>query len=159
MSKNTTGILAIGKWDVTGLTQLAGRLGRPCKLEAGKDIVPKEFKLIHLDSDWQRGVLKIRATKVSARSVTLSSEMQEMLVQVDASDRSKAEKDAIEGNLYKLAAADEKKTLGATTMAVDYLTAVLDESKMAEAIEKYEEARTELLRYKDAEAELEQAAS
>ena len=67
------------------LTQLAGRLGRPCKLEAGKDIVPKEFKLIHLDSDWQRGVLKIRATKVSARSVTLSSEMQEMLVQVDAS--------------------------------------------------------------------------
>eukprot|EP00966_Prymnesium_polylepis_P118275 2734610-Prymnesium_polylepis.2 len=96
--KNCSGIICVGNWTSKGLKQLAGRLSRPCILEPG-DIVPKEFKLLHLESDWQHSVLGIRATRVSPREVKLADEESKMLDQVLASESlDKKARKAIEDN-------------------------------------------------------------
>ena len=73
VGKNTSGAMCYGHWIRNGLKQLGGRLSRPCILVEG-DIVPKAFKLLHFESDWQLDVLGIRATRVSPCDVKLSEE-------------------------------------------------------------------------------------
>ena len=149
--KNTSGAVAVGcKWNKKGLKQLAGRLGRPSKMKEG-DIVPKEFLLLHLDSDWQKAVLSIRSVRVSMRSVVLSEDEASLLQQIMESDRPDKEKYLIEANVCKLATADDKKTLGDSTMCMDYLEALTDETKFTDVNSLYEAKRAELLTYKDAE--------
>jgi hypothetical protein len=149
-AKNTSGILAIGHWTSGGLKQLAGRLSRPCALEKD-DIVADKFKLIHLDSDWQRQVLAIRATRVSPRNVKLSDGDTAMLDQVLSSDFEPKEKATVESNVYKLAIADERCVLGKTSMCSRYLEALLDDAKAQELRTAHEEEIAGLATYKDAE--------
>lgn len=156
-ASNTSGVIAVGHWTAKGLTQLAGRLSRPCTLEAG-DIVPKEYTLVHLESDWQHEVLAIRATRVSSRSVQLPESEAAMLDRVLGSDRDQKEKATIEQNALKLAAADSKRVLGGTTMCADYLEALLSEDKRAEMSRAHQDVIEQLLTYVDAEDAIKQAA-
>ena len=78
-----------------------------------------------------------------------------MLDQVLASETlDKKAKAAIEQNVYKLAKADDRRILGNTTMASDYLEALTNKEKMAEMLLKRKAAIDELLTYKGAEDEL-----
>ena len=56
--------------------------------------------------------------------------------------------------MYKLAKADDRRILGNTTMANDYLQALTNKKKMTEMLLKREMAIEELLTYKGAENEL-----
>jgi hypothetical protein len=152
--KNTSGIICVGNWTPKGLKQLAGRLSRPCVLEDG-DIVPKQYKLVHLESDWQHDVLGIRSTRVSSRDVKLSEEESPLLDQVLSSgELDKKDKTTIEQNVYKLAKADDKRVLGNTTMASDYLEALTSSEKKNAMLAKRMAAIDSLLCYKGAEDEL-----
>jgi len=58
-AKNVSTIVAVGEWTDAELTQLGGRLGRPCVLEQG-DLLPDAFTLIHFESKtWASQVCKL----------------------------------------------------------------------------------------------------
>ena len=78
-----------------------------------------------------------------------------MLDQILASEAlDKKAKATIEQNVYKLVKADERRILGNTTMASDYLEALTKQKKMEEMLAKREAAIEDLLTYKGAENEL-----
>ena len=68
-AKNVSAIVAVGEWTEAELTQLGGRLGRPCVLQAG-DLVPKAFTLIHFESKkkWASEVSKLGLVRQSVRA-------------------------------------------------------------------------------------------
>ena len=146
LRKATTAIAAVGcKWDESGLQALADRFCKRTKPSEG-DMIPKQFTVIHLDSDWQRSVLGVCSTEVSPRDVTLSDQEASTLDQIRATDR--PDKKVIEANTYKLALADSRKLLGDSTMCLDYLTSITDDAKGVEAQNRFKEACESLLSYK-----------
>jgi len=149
--KNVSGALAVGgTWDKRRLTQLAGRLGRPCQLQEG-DIVTDSFKLVHIDSEWQRNVLGIRSARVSARAVKHTEQVSALLDELEASALADHAKKAIEQACARLARADEKRLLGQTAMAQEYMEAVLDTDKKRTLLDEFEDACARLITYKEDE--------
>ena len=68
-AKNVSAIVAVGEWTSAELTQLGGRLGRPCVLHEG-DLVPEAFTLIHFESkkNWASEVSKLGLVRQSIRA-------------------------------------------------------------------------------------------
>ena len=146
LRKSVTGIVAVGcKWTTDGLKKLTDQFARPSKYEEG-DIKPKEFTVVHLDSEWQRSVLSIRSADISSRhpDARLSDELAKKLDAVLAvrDDRS------IEANTYRLAAADARKLLGESTMCSDYLDTLLDSDKQAALLDEFKDTHEKLITYK-----------
>jgi hypothetical protein len=66
-AKNVSTIVAVGEWTEAELTQLGGRLGRPCEYEPG-DLLPQDVKLIHFHSKWASKVSSVGLVRHSPRT-------------------------------------------------------------------------------------------
>ena len=143
-AKNVTGAVAIGDMKSSQLTQLAGRLSRPCLLEDG-DIVPKAFKLLHFKSEWASCVKKIATTKVLPRTAfeKVDANLNELIERVKGVE----EETRILEMAARLVKVDEAKVLGDTTLAQDYLECVLDNEKAGACIYQYQMVRDENITY------------
>ena len=83
-AKNVSTIVAVGDWTEAELTQLGGRLGRPCELlgdDKAGDLVPKAHTLVHVASEWEKKVKEIGLVRHSVRSVTVPPEIKKEHVQ------------------------------------------------------------------------------
>jgi len=70
-AKNVSTIVAVGNWSPAELTQLGGRLGRPCTLETN-DLIPDAHCLLHVTSEWALAVSKIGLKRHSPRGVHIN---------------------------------------------------------------------------------------
>jgi hypothetical protein len=66
-AKNVSAIVAVGAWTTAELTQLGGRLGRPCVFQPG-DLVPQAVKLFHFHSKWASDVNQLGLVRQSIRA-------------------------------------------------------------------------------------------
>ena len=89
-AKNVSTIVAVGEWTDAELTQLGGRLGRPCVLEQG-DLLPDAFTLIHFESKtWASHVCKLGLVDQGPFKVSVPDDYSAEFEALDDKEKKKA---------------------------------------------------------------------
>ena len=149
--KNVSVIIAIGVWKPEELIQLGGRLGRAFKgqLEHG-DLVPKEFKLVHISSPYAETVVNLNDVEVPR--CTRSSPYafpDDVNTELDKAAEIFGDKEYLQVKENAKILVEAEKKLCLTSLATKYIELVMDNAKLSTfLVDEYTPARDKWAKYK-----------